>query len=177
MGNNRKAPNKHLKQQRARQPSGADGEDAWTASQQSNASDGILSPDLANSIMEHFQAKKEKKAMEKQTKFIQTATKKLTADIAESLSDGQQALSTVDNIFAQFVIDYAAIEDEIRRIWCEIRKEQQTLLILAEKRINLNTETGEEVEKGMVTGMARAKGACEDMEALSQSLSTLPEMS
>jgi hypothetical protein len=39
-----------------------------------------------------------------------------------------------ENVYAKFILDYAASEDAIRALWMEIKKEEQTLVVRSSRK-------------------------------------------
>jgi hypothetical protein len=39
-----------------------------------------------------------------------------------------------ENVYAKFILDYAASEDAIRVLWMEIKKEEQTLVVRSSRK-------------------------------------------
>ncbi|KAF7364173.1 hypothetical protein MSAN_01076600 [Mycena sanguinolenta] len=63
-----------------------------------------------------------------------------------------------EKAFQKFVFDYTAVEDTIRALWMEIKKEEQTLIALAKKRRTTNETQYLATEKGQVAGMGGGEG-------------------
>jgi hypothetical protein len=88
-----------------------------------------------------------------------------------------------DEAYTKFILDYAATEDLIRKIWLQIQEERQTFQVCvccleAERRtvvsdddlfckavvaecLGASIDVAKNTERGQIKGMALAKKACE----------------
>ncbi|KAJ7874938.1 hypothetical protein B0H14DRAFT_3550908 [Mycena olivaceomarginata] len=90
-------------------------------------------------------ASREKKRKEQEKKFFQIAKNKLTAEISAATDEVRSTIETTthpftwgrahrEKAYTKFILDYAALEDTIRALWMEIKKEEQTLIEIAKKQ-------------------------------------------
>ncbi|GLB44586.1 hypothetical protein LshimejAT787_1702130 [Lyophyllum shimeji] len=140
----------------------SDDEDEFNflASQQSNGSEDQA---LEMALAKHYAAVREKKRKENEQKFLKTAYKQLSKEVAiptEELS------SSVETVYADFLQKYATSEDTIHKIWSQIQKEQQKLLTLVQKKLALNTEARKKIEANHISGLARTKAACRELQGI-----------
>ncbi|KAJ7806923.1 hypothetical protein B0H14DRAFT_3483703 [Mycena olivaceomarginata] len=118
-----------------RAPSAAPTDDFdFLASQQSSGSDDqAIQVTIAHQLM----ASREKKRKEQEKKFFQIAKNKLTAErgfqISAATDEVRSTIETTEKAYTKFILDYAALEDTIRALWMEIKKEEQTLIEIAKK--------------------------------------------
>ncbi|CCM02115.1 uncharacterized protein FIBRA_04192 [Fibroporia radiculosa] len=108
----------------------------------------------------------EKKRKEKEAKFFQEADIGLNKCISTRVDEFTNAVNEMNGVYEKFILDYAGIEDEIRKIWTELLREQQRLRVLSEQKLNRVSAGEQERERGQVQGMAIAKKAMEDYTRL-----------
>ncbi|KAJ7767994.1 hypothetical protein B0H14DRAFT_358408 [Mycena olivaceomarginata] len=114
-----------------RAPSAALTEDFdFLASQQSSRSDDQA---IQVAIAHQLMASREKKRKEHEKRFFQVAKNKLTGEISAAADDVRSTVETTEKAYAKFILGYAALEDTIRALWMEIKKEEQTLIEIAKK--------------------------------------------
>ncbi|KAI0717719.1 hypothetical protein C8T65DRAFT_640555 [Cerioporus squamosus] len=113
-------------------------------------------------VAAQMQSSWEKKRKEKETKYMQTAKADLNACITGRVEEYSGAMVDLNSTYEKFVLDYAQVEDRIRKLWLQLLQEQQKLLALSDKKHKAAVETDTEREKGQVKGMAIAKKAVED---------------
>ncbi|RDX44100.1 hypothetical protein OH76DRAFT_1409469 [Lentinus brumalis] len=121
-------------------------------------------------VAAQMQSSWEKKRKEKETKYLQMAKADLNACIGGRLEEYSAAMTDLNSTYEKFVLDYAQVEDQIRKLWLQLLQEQQKLLALSDKKHKAAGETDKEREKGQVKGMAIAKKAVEDFGYLISSL-------
>ncbi|KAJ7690918.1 hypothetical protein B0H14DRAFT_847603 [Mycena olivaceomarginata] len=110
-----------------RAPSAAPTDDFdFLASQQSSGSDDQA---IQVAIAHQLMASREKKRKEQEKKFFQIAKNKLTAEISAATDDVRSTIETTEKAYTKFILDYAALEDAIRALWMEVKKEEQTLVV------------------------------------------------
>ncbi|KAI0656318.1 hypothetical protein C8Q70DRAFT_347109 [Cubamyces menziesii] len=143
------------------------GKKADKASQQSHSSDdaGIMAV-----VAAQMQTSWEKKRKEKETKFLQSAKSDLDKCIASRLEEYNTAVAEINAAYDKFVLEYAQMDDHIRRLWLQLQQEQQKLLALSEKKNKTMSDNDRDRETGQVKGMAIAKKAVEDFGKLVASL-------
>ncbi|GBE87138.1 hypothetical protein SCP_1003850 [Sparassis crispa] len=136
-------------------------------SQQSVSSDDA---GLMAVVAQEMQTSWEKKRKEKEGRFLQLAKNELESRISATTDELASTVAEINGIYEKFVLEYASIDDDIRRIWVELLREQQRLLVLAQQKHKFMAERDKEREKGQVQGMAIAKRAMEDFNRLISSL-------
>ncbi|KAH9948470.1 hypothetical protein B0H21DRAFT_235023 [Amylocystis lapponica] len=135
-------------------------------SQLSQHSSGSDDAGIMAVVAQQMQSSWEKSRKEKEAKFFQEAKAGLNHWTIATSDEYSRAIAEMNGIYEKFVSDYAAVEDDIRKIWVQLLKEQQTLLVLAEKKHKHMIESDKEREKGQVQGMAIAKKAMEGLDML-----------
>ncbi|KAF8229383.1 hypothetical protein L208DRAFT_1459836 [Tricholoma matsutake] len=125
------------------------------ASQQSSGSDDN---EIEMALAERYAAKKK----EKQQKFLKAVYKQLNHDVFPF--NFLVHYLTSESLFADFLLQYAACEDKIRHLLGQILTEQQKLLTFADQHNAANVEEGKKVEAGHISGLSRAKAACNDFQ-------------
>ncbi|KAJ8482558.1 hypothetical protein ONZ51_g5284 [Trametes cubensis] len=121
-------------------------------------------------VAAQMQTSWEKKRKEKKTKFLQSAKSDLDKCIASRLEEYNTAVAEINAAYDKFVLEYAQMDDHIRRLWLQLQQEQQKLLALSEKKNKTMSDNDRERETGQVKGMAIAKKAVEDFGKLVASL-------
>ncbi|OCH91325.1 hypothetical protein OBBRIDRAFT_792374 [Obba rivulosa] len=121
-------------------------------------------------VAQQMQTSWEKKKREKEARFLQTTKAELDKCISGRIDEFANAVAEMNSIYEKFVTDYAAVEDEIRKIWVQILGEQQTIPTIADKKQTANIESDKQREREQVQGMAIAKKAMEDYNRLICSL-------
>ncbi|KAH9856429.1 hypothetical protein C2E23DRAFT_517320 [Lenzites betulinus] len=139
------------------------------ASPQSVASDdaGIMA-----AVAAQMQTSWEKKRKDKESKFLQGARHDLDKCIAGRLEEYSAAVADMNAVYEKFVLQYAQVDDHIRKLWLQLQHEQQQLRALSEKKNASMVANDREREKGQVKGMAIAKKAVEDFGKLIATLET-----
>ncbi|KAF8198732.1 hypothetical protein K438DRAFT_693171 [Mycena galopus ATCC 62051] len=150
----RRAPAKH----RAQSAAPADEFD-FLASQQSTGSDDQA---IQLAVAQQRMATKEKKRKEAEKKFFQIAKNKLTTEISGVQDDVRSTLDATEKAYSKFIIDYATLEDTIRALWMEIKKEEQILIEIAKKQRTATDALHIMTEKAQIVGMSQVKEACHD---------------
>ncbi|RPD77064.1 hypothetical protein L226DRAFT_569275 [Lentinus tigrinus ALCF2SS1-7] len=112
-------------------------------------------------VAAQMQSSWDKKRKEKEAKYLQTSKAELNACITSRLEEYTAAMMDLNSAYDKFVLDYAQVDDQIRKLWLQLLQEQQKLLALSEKKHKTAVETDKEREKGQVKGMAIAKKAVE----------------
>ncbi|KAI0632886.1 hypothetical protein C8Q77DRAFT_1120311 [Trametes polyzona] len=137
------------------------------ASPQSVGSDdtGIMA-----AVAAQMQSSWEKKRKEKESKFLQSAKAELKECIAGRTEAYNAAIADLNGAYERFVIEYAQVDDEIRKLWTRLQQEQQKILSLSEQKHRGMLERDRERENGQVKGMAITKKAVEDFGRLIGSL-------
>ncbi|KZP24471.1 hypothetical protein FIBSPDRAFT_951222 [Athelia psychrophila] len=74
------------------------------------------------------------------------------------------------DLFEHFVASYASAEDDIRKIWVQIKEEQRALLNIAIQQHASSVSQSSEREKGQVKGLASVKRACDESQKLIEKL-------
>ncbi|KAJ6462433.1 hypothetical protein C8R45DRAFT_1026771 [Mycena sanguinolenta] len=150
----RRAPAKH------RAPSTAPGDDFdFLASQQSTGSDDHA---IQLAIAQQVMASKEKKRKEHEKRFLQVAKNKLNAERIAAVEEFKNTVDVTGKVYEKFIFDYAAVDDHIRALWMEIKKEEQTLIDIAKKRRVKNRAQYLTTEKAQIGGMGQVREACRD---------------
>ncbi|KAJ7910284.1 hypothetical protein B0H13DRAFT_2329552 [Mycena leptocephala] len=161
----------------------------FLASQQSTGSDDHA---LQLAVAQQLMASKEKKRKELEKKFFQAAKNKLSSEISAAADEVKCAVDATENVYAKFILDYAASEDAIRALWMEIKKEEQTLVVplanflpcsptptdrfdicyqeIAKKQRAANDALSVATEKQQIAGMAQVKEACHETRRIMESL-------
>ncbi|KAL4264939.1 hypothetical protein AB1N83_003940 [Pleurotus pulmonarius] len=140
-----------------------------SASQESNSSDV---PNLENmlTLLEQLKTSRVKKKRDAEKKFLQAAKGKISSEITEVVNGLTTATKSIDEVYAKFMEDYITIEDQIRKKWTEIQKEQANVLSIVGKSMDRHVEEGDKIEDQHIDGMASMKEACENMVTLINSL-------
>ncbi|KAF8198690.1 hypothetical protein K438DRAFT_1966653 [Mycena galopus ATCC 62051] len=131
----------------------------FLASQQSTGSEDQA---MQLAVAQHLMATKEKKRKEAEKKFLQLAKNKLTIEISAAQNDVRSTLDATEKAYAKFIIDYATVEDTIRALWMEIKKEEQILIDIAKKQRAATEALHIVTEKAQIVGMSQVKEACHD---------------
>ncbi|CAL1702976.1 unnamed protein product [Somion occarium] len=136
------------------------------SSQQSTSSDdnGIMA-----AVTQQMQATWEKKRKENEAKFLTLAKAELDRS-DEKADEFIEVTEKMDSIYARFLMDYASISDDIRRIMVALLDEHSSLLELARRKRKTIDEANRQREKGQVQGLAMTKKAVEDCNRLICSL-------
>ncbi|KAJ7268217.1 hypothetical protein B0H12DRAFT_97074 [Mycena haematopus] len=143
-----------------RAPSTAPAEDFdFLASQQSTGSDDQA---MQLAIAQQVMASKEKKRKDLEKRFIQVAKNKLTAEITAAADEMKSTVDATEKAYAKFILDYATLEDTIRALWMEIKREEQILIDIAKKQRAASDALRVVVEKTQFTGMGQVKEACRE---------------
>ncbi|KAI0759112.1 hypothetical protein C8Q74DRAFT_1301937 [Fomes fomentarius] len=121
-------------------------------------------------VAAQMQSSWEKKRKDKETRYLQNAKEELDKCISGRLEEYITAIVELNGVYENFVIQYAQVEDQIRKLWLQLLQEQQKLLSLAEKKQESAVVNDKDREKGQVKGMAIAKKAVEDFGVLISSL-------
>ncbi|KAI0370845.1 hypothetical protein BV20DRAFT_965894 [Pilatotrama ljubarskyi] len=124
-------------------------------------------------VAAQMQTSWEKKRKEKETKFLQEARAELDKCITTRLEEYNAAIADINATHEKFVLEYAQVEDHIRKMWLQLQQEQSRTLILSEKKYKEMADNDRDREKGQVKGMAIAKKAVEDFGKLTCSLEEL----
>ncbi|KAJ6579377.1 hypothetical protein B0H10DRAFT_1962914 [Mycena sp. CBHHK59/15] len=140
-----------------------------------NSADSINDARLQLAVAQQLMTSKEKKRKEMEKKFFQTARMQLTNDITQAGDEVMATVHATEQIYAKFILDYAASEDAIRALWSEIREEEQKLLDIAKKQRAVNDELGPATEKAQIASMAQVKEACYDCRKIIETLLPAPE--
>ncbi|KAJ7648974.1 hypothetical protein DFH06DRAFT_1475956 [Mycena polygramma] len=149
-------------------PRKADTEDFdFLASQQSTGSDDQA---LQLAVAQQLMVSKEKKRKELEKKFFLAAKNKLTSEITNAADDVKNAVEATEQIYAKFILDYAASEDAIRALWMEIKKEEQTLIELGKKQHAANNTMNAARERGQIDGMGQVREACHETRRIMETL-------
>ncbi|KAJ6453865.1 hypothetical protein C8R47DRAFT_242358 [Mycena vitilis] len=149
-------------------PRKADMEDFdFLASQQSTGSDDQA---LQLAVAQQLMASKEKKRKELEKKFFLAAKNKLTSEIVNAADDVKAAVEATEQIYAKFILDYAASEDAIRALWMEIKKEEQTLIELGKRQHTANNAMNSARERGQIDGMGQVREACHETRRIMETL-------
>ncbi|KZT05206.1 uncharacterized protein LAESUDRAFT_233519 [Laetiporus sulphureus 93-53] len=138
-----------------------------TLSQQSLSSDDA---NIVAAVAQQMHTSWEKKKKEKENKFARDAKSSLDRCVSNRATEYAEAMAEFNEVYEKFIMDYAAVEDEIRNLWVHLLREQQKLLVLAEQKHKRVVESEKVRERGQVQGMAMAKKAMEDYIQLANSL-------
>ncbi|KAI0920437.1 hypothetical protein AcV5_010168 [Taiwanofungus camphoratus] len=117
-------------------------------------------------VAQQMQTSWEKKRKEKENTFFQEAKVELSKCVSTRTDKFAEAIEEMNGVYEKFVLDYASVEDNIRKLWAQLLEEQEKLLNLSEQKHRRLIETEKEREKGQVQGMAMAKKAMEDFNQL-----------
>ncbi|KAI0830188.1 hypothetical protein BC628DRAFT_984602 [Trametes gibbosa] len=117
-------------------------------------------------VAAQMQTSWEKKRKEKESKFLQSARNDLDKCITGRLEEYRAAVTDMNAVYETFVLQYAQVDDHIRKLWLQLQHEHQTIQALAEKKNTAMVSNDLEREKGQVKGMAIAKKAVEDFGKL-----------
>ncbi|KAJ7792146.1 hypothetical protein B0H14DRAFT_2932703 [Mycena olivaceomarginata] len=129
----------------------------FLASQQSSGSDDQA---IQVAIAHQLMASREKKRKEHEKKNFQIAKNKLTAEISAAADDVRSTVETTEKAYAKFILDYAALEDTIRALWMEIKKEEQTLIEIAKKQHAANDIIRTAMETTGYAALGQIKESC-----------------
>ncbi|KAG5643122.1 hypothetical protein DXG03_001548 [Asterophora parasitica] len=133
----------------------------FLASQNSNGSEDHA---LELALAKHYAAVREKKRKENEQKFLKL--KPCDTKVAGPAEDMKASIATIETIYADFLQKYAANEDTIHKLWNQIHKEQQRLLVCTTKKLALNEEACANMEKGHIAGLSRAKAASRELRGI-----------
>ncbi|KIK08079.1 hypothetical protein K443DRAFT_128823 [Laccaria amethystina LaAM-08-1] len=64
--------------------------------------------------------------------------------------------------YTKFLLDYAASEDRIHALWCEILKEEEKLLTAAKDGYTTGMTSAKKGGEGHSAGLNKAKSACDE---------------
>lgn len=64
--------------------------------------------------------------------------------------------------YTKFLLDYAASEDRIHGLWCEILNEEEKLLTAAKEGHTAGMSSAKKGEKAHSAGLHKAKSACDE---------------
>ncbi|KAJ7818691.1 hypothetical protein B0H14DRAFT_2838533 [Mycena olivaceomarginata] len=123
----------------------------FLASQQSSGSDDQA---IQAAIAHQLMASREKKRKDHEKRFFQVAKNKLAAEISAAADDVRSTA------YAKFILDYAALEDTIRALWMEIKKEEQTLIEIAKKQHAANDAIRTAMETTGYAALGQIKESC-----------------
>ncbi|KAM5530840.1 hypothetical protein V8D89_015484 [Ganoderma adspersum] len=116
---------------------------------------------LMAAVATQMQTSWEKKRKEKETKFIHNAKQDLDKCLSDRIEEYVAATTELNSAYEKFVLDYAQVEDQIRKLWLQLTHDQQKLLDVSKKRQKETQHNDSEREKGQVKGLAIAKKAVE----------------
>ncbi|KAJ7651358.1 hypothetical protein FB45DRAFT_890347 [Roridomyces roridus] len=140
----------------------------FLASQQSTGSDDQA---FQLAVAQQLMASKEKKRQEKEKKFLVVARNKLTDEISTASEDLHKTVTGAEEVYAKFILDYAAAEDSIRALWTEIRTEGKKLSGIVKSQRAERLKMRKENETAMYTGMGRMNEARREMQEIVMGLS------
>lgn len=127
-----------------------------------------------NGIMElvakQMQSSWEKKKKEKEQKFLELAQAELLRSGAMRADEFADAAQKMDSIYEQFVMEYAGVCDDIRRILTAMHDEQKKFLTIVQQQKYALAQSDKEREMGQVRGLAIAKKALTDYGRLIETL-------
>ncbi|KAJ7753672.1 hypothetical protein DFH07DRAFT_510765 [Mycena maculata] len=138
----------------------------FLASQQSTGSDDNASLALAQQLM----ASKQKKREEMEKKFFGVAKSKLANELSQAADELKSTVEATELVYSKFILDYAALEDTIRALWMEIKKEEQKLLGIAKRQRAANEELHRTTERAQIAGMTQVKEACHETRTIVRTL-------
>ncbi|KAI5115457.1 hypothetical protein M0805_001279 [Coniferiporia weirii] len=132
---------------------------------QSSSDDGMMA-----TIAQQMQASMEKKKKEKEAKFLQTAQAELTRTLSERAHEFADNVAEIDRIFSDFQDAYAVNEDNIRKLWDSILREQLKLQAFVNAKKKNAEECEKEREQEHIRALARGRKGCEEFQRLIDSL-------
>ncbi|KAL1938933.1 hypothetical protein VTO73DRAFT_11086 [Trametes versicolor] len=121
-------------------------------------------------VAAQMQTSWEKKRKDKESKFLQSAKPAYFVQTTGRLEEYNAAVGDLNNAYERFVLEYAQVDDQIRKLWLQLQQEQHKLLLLSERKHKSMSDNDREREKGQVKGMAITKKAVEDFGKLITSL-------
>ncbi|TCD60200.1 hypothetical protein EIP91_010550 [Steccherinum ochraceum] len=124
-------------------------------------------------VAQKMQTSWEKKRKDQEQKFLQGAKTELAVCGNGHAEEFASAIKQMDSIYEQFLMDYATICDDIRRILTGIAEEQKKFMTVMTRQQKSVIESDKEREASQINGLAMAKKAIADhldlIEALSPS--------
>ncbi|KAK7680862.1 hypothetical protein QCA50_016172 [Cerrena zonata] len=130
----------------------------------------ISSYRIMSMVTHQLQSNWEKKRKDHEAKFLDVSKAELSQVAADRVEDFTDITSQMDSIYAQFLLEYATVCDDIRRAMVSLLEDQQQLIELVRKKSNGIQEADREREKDHVQGMAVVKKAVQDSNQLLRSL-------
>ncbi|KAJ7919634.1 hypothetical protein B0H13DRAFT_1868396 [Mycena leptocephala] len=150
----------------------------FLASQQSTGSDDqALQRAVAQQLMSSVQGKEAQGAGEEvfpggeEQTLVRGIDHILRAmSISAAIDEVRSTVDATEQVYAKFILDYAASEDAIRALWMEIKKEEQTLVEIAKKQRAANDVMRAATERAQIAGMAQVKEACHETRRIMETL-------
>ncbi|KAJ7189981.1 hypothetical protein GGX14DRAFT_701914 [Mycena pura] len=139
----------------------------FLASQQSTGSDDQA---LQVAVTQQLMASKEKKRKEMEKKFFQAAKARLSSEMSDVAESVRSTVEAAETLYSKFILEYAAIEDTIRALWVEVKREEQVLVDIAAKIRASNDTARLATERAQIDGMAQVKEACYETRSIIQTL-------
>ncbi|TFK37651.1 hypothetical protein BDQ12DRAFT_685058 [Crucibulum laeve] len=133
---------------------------ALAASQQSH---GDLNDDhgLELVLAKHYAAARGKKRVEKERGFLSALTSQIKQDVSAPVEDTCACIQAVEELFSQFLLNYAATEDKIVTLWSKVRQEQENITLLTERHHASSIKMSKKIEEGHIAGLSKARTACQ----------------
>ncbi|KAK2460479.1 hypothetical protein APHAL10511_007485 [Amanita phalloides] len=135
-------------------------EDDLLGSQVSSASDE-QSLDLLL-IAQQLAAAKERKREERELKLLKAAERHLEKELAKPVDAFMAMVKNVEQIYADFLMDYATCEDEIRSLWKQLLEEHKKLLVIEKALLQKHQKAAEVHEKQMIDALSKMDGAFQE---------------
>ncbi|KAH7911791.1 hypothetical protein BJ138DRAFT_869595 [Hygrophoropsis aurantiaca] len=115
-------------------------------------------------------AKEMKEKKGKERKIIQRAEKELDKCIQTKQDEIESAIENIEKIYADFLLEYATVEDKQRKIAAEIIAKQKILIPLSVQCHQAIIALGNDTEDGQLNGMTQVRAACKDFADLAKAL-------
>ncbi|KAH9480698.1 hypothetical protein JR316_0007298 [Psilocybe cubensis] len=115
---------------------------------------------LLEAVQKQYTADLEKKRARREKAFLDRAEKELNKETAETAKIVQDAMNELEELYSKFLLDYAAKEDKIRKLWSYIQKEEENLINLLEKRAKEDQEVVQKASVGQLSGLSKIRIAC-----------------
>ncbi|KAG7446437.1 uncharacterized protein BT62DRAFT_1005712 [Guyanagaster necrorhizus] len=130
---------------------------SFMTSQASNGSDDHM---LQQALAERVFAAKEKKKKEMEKKFLAAGQQHLVKETANTSTNIQSTYQAANEELQRFIMEYVSVEDKIRALWDQLRREQQSLASIAEKRRMTLQASAQGCEAKHIKAMGLVKEAC-----------------
>ncbi|TFK69803.1 hypothetical protein BDN72DRAFT_587869 [Pluteus cervinus] len=118
--------------------------------------------EIREMLKQHYKSAHEKKQKEKVKKFLETGQRDLSHLISSTTSNLAICISSMDEDFVQFTLEYAAYEDRIRELWALILEKQRTLHDLANELQARGVAESEKASSSQIAALSQMRTACQD---------------